>query len=442
MSFNKLVLWPGMLSCCLLSIAMVSTTSAQDEDFESLKQTWAELEEKITETQAAIDGGDVAAEADFRDLVDQANTLIGQLRETGIESLNKNANNKNVVRTLMGIMVNDAAFKRDKEVIQLGHELIKNGINPRYFEVAAESDRLNIKAREIFEELSLRLEETNQDDLPQVKLTTTKGEILLELFENEAPNTVANFINLIEREFYDGIAFHRVVEGFMAQTGCPNGNGMGGPGYTIPCECYTPSARRHFTGSLSMAKSPARDSGGSQFFLTFSRRQNLDGQHTVFGRVVSGWDVLDRLTRTHEGSPEVKIPGVENDKIVSAKVIRKRDHKYKLRKTGEPDERDEKDQPPVEAPSTEPEMVDENSEESVADESAKDDAAKDNVDEDNNEGDDGVPQEPESSEGKSEESGGEPTESESSEAEPSSEPDSEESEESGGKETEDDNNEE
>ena len=117
-------------------------------------------------------------------------------------------------------------------------------------------------------EQALREAEAKADNLPRVVLETSQGTIVLELFENEAPNTVANFIHLVENKFYDGLVFHRVLANFMAQGGCPKGNGTGGPGWTIACECYKDDARRHFRGSLSMAHR-GRDTGGSQFFLTF-----------------------------------------------------------------------------------------------------------------------------------------------------------------------------
>jgi cyclophilin family peptidyl-prolyl cis-trans isomerase len=173
-------------------------------------------------------------------------------------------------------------------------------------------------------EQQIREAEAKADDLPRVLLKTSKGDITLELFENEAPNTVANFISLVEKGFYKGIVFHRVMDGFMAQGGCPNGNGSGGPGYTIPDEVNTPNFRKHFRGSLSMAKTAAPDSGGSQFFLTFVPTTHLDGLHTVFGRVIDGIDVLAKLRRVQpgkEGQPEP-------DKILEAKVLRKREHPY------------------------------------------------------------------------------------------------------------------
>lgn len=162
--------------------------------------------------------------------------------------------------------------------------------------------------------------------LPQVRLTTSRGEILLELFENEAPNTVANFISLVEEGYYDGLKFHRVIPWFMAQGGCPNTRagaaglpGQGGPGYRIECECFAENARRHFAGSLSMAHA-GRDTGGSQFFITHlpTPLLNVDYHpeiaHTVFGRVVEGMDVVAAL--------EI------GDVIESAEVVRKRNHPY------------------------------------------------------------------------------------------------------------------
>jgi cyclophilin family peptidyl-prolyl cis-trans isomerase len=117
-----------------------------------------------------------------------------------------------------------------------------------------------------------------------------------------------------------------VIGGFMAQGGDPTGTGTGGPGYAVACECGNPGARKHFLGSLSMAHA-GKNTGGSQFFLTFAPTEHLDGKHTVFGRVIEGFDVLPKLQRTQddEGRP---VPGVEPDKIVKAEVLRKRAHPY------------------------------------------------------------------------------------------------------------------
>jgi len=183
-------------------------------------------------------------------------------------------------------------------------------------EQALETERPKVEA-----EMAKRTAEEKADDLPRVKIETSKGTIVVELFENEAPNAVANFISLVEKHFYDGTVFHRVIPQFMAQGGDPKGTGSGGPGYSIACECELPGARKHFLGSLSMAHA-GKDTGGSQFFLTFRPTEHLDGKHTVFGRVIEGLDVLPKIQRT-EG-PMAGLP----DKIVKAEVIRKRDHAY------------------------------------------------------------------------------------------------------------------
>ncbi len=179
-------------------------------------------------------------------------------------------------------------------------------------------------------EQAIRGAESKADDLPRVLIKTNKGDMEVELFENEAPNTVANFITLVEKGFYNGLTFHRVLEHFMAQGGDPKGDGSGGPGYKIACECYQPNHRLHFRGSLSMAHA-GRDTGGSQFFITFVPTSHLDGVHTVFGRVIKGMDVLAKIQRR---DPEGRDPP-DADKIIEAKVLRKRPHEYVVKKSGE-----------------------------------------------------------------------------------------------------------
>jgi len=186
----------------------------------------------------------------------------------------------------------------------------------------------------VTEEMTKRAAEAKADDLPRVKITTTKGDVVVELFENEAPNTVANFISLVEKGFYDGTPFHRVIGGFMAQGGDPTGTGTSGPGYAIECEVGNPGARKHFLGTLSMAHA-GPNTGGSQFFLTFRPTDHLDGKHTVFGRVIEGFDVLPKITRT-EGE---MASGAPPDKIVKAVVVRKRDHAYEPKTLPDPRKR-------------------------------------------------------------------------------------------------------
>jgi peptidyl-prolyl cis-trans isomerase B (cyclophilin B) len=119
-------------------------------------------------------------------------------------------------------------------------------------------------------------------------LKTSKGDIKLKLFADKAPLTVANFVNLSKRGYYDGLTFHRVIADFMIQGGCPNGTGTGGPGYRFEDEC-TPAAKHDAPGKLSMANA-GPGTNGSQFFITHIATPWLDGRHTVFGEVVDGAD--------------------------------------------------------------------------------------------------------------------------------------------------------
>ena len=139
----------------------------------------------------------------------------------------------------------------------------------------------------------------------EATIETHEGKIVLELNFKEAPNTVANFVDLASKGFYDGLTFHRVIPGFMIQGGDPEGKGTGGPGYTIDNE---PNALKHETGVISMANR-GPDTNGSQFFTTQLPQPHLDGKHTVFGKVISGQDVVCRIE--------------PNDPIINIKIVEK-----------------------------------------------------------------------------------------------------------------------
>ncbi|MBM7856074.1 peptidyl-prolyl cis-trans isomerase B (cyclophilin B) [Desulfohalotomaculum tongense] len=130
--------------------------------------------------------------------------------------------------------------------------------------------------------------------MKKAKIETEHGEIIIELFEKDAPGTVKNFESLIKKGFYDGLTFHRVIPGFVAQGGCPYGTGTGGPGYTIKCETEG-NPNKHVRGAVSMAHA-GKDTGGSQFFICYEAQPHLDGVHTVFGQVVKGMEVVDKIT--------------------------------------------------------------------------------------------------------------------------------------------------
>jgi len=131
--------------------------------------------------------------------------------------------------------------------------------------------------------------------MSQAILKTNKGDMLIEFYDNDAPNTVQNFHKLAQSGFYNGLKFHRVIPGFVAQGGCPNGNGSGGPGYQIKCELNGEN-QFHDKGVLSMAHA-GRDTGGSQFFICHNRQntQHLDRNHTCFGKVIEGLDLVDQI---------------------------------------------------------------------------------------------------------------------------------------------------
>lgn len=132
-------------------------------------------------------------------------------------------------------------------------------------------------------------------NMKKAEIHTRKRIMTLELFDDDAPGTVENFIKLAKEGFYDGLDFHRVIPDFMIQGGCPNGNGTGGPGYSIDCE-LNGDKQYHDKGVISMAHR-GRNTGGSQFFICMNREntQHLDRQHTVFGKVIEGIEVIDDI---------------------------------------------------------------------------------------------------------------------------------------------------
>ncbi len=138
------------------------------------------------------------------------------------------------------------------------------------------------------------------------EIITEKGVMKVEFYENDAPNTVDNFIKLSKQGFYNGLTFHRVIPDFVIQGGCPDGTGAGGPGYTIDCETDGGN-QYHDRGVLSMAHA-GRNTGGSQFFICHSRNNtaHLDGVHTCFGKVYEGLDVIDDI-RVGDKILEIKI---------------------------------------------------------------------------------------------------------------------------------------
>ena len=158
---------------------------------------------------------------------------------------------------------------------------------------------------------------TTSNSPVKVKLETTKGDIVIELY-NEMPITSGNFEKLVKQGFYNGLIFHRVISGFMIQGGDPTGTGTGGPGYTINDEYTNTNLDQNLRGTIAMAKSSAPNSAGSQFFINVADNHFLDGKYSVFGKVVEGMDVVDAIAQVQTDSNDKPL---EDVKIIKAEVI-------------------------------------------------------------------------------------------------------------------------
>ncbi len=371
------------------------------EQYSELRAQWKEVDEELKSAIGKLrfaQGGDLEkAKQEYIELVAKANQTLADLRDAALAVYKeKPGEDRQVTRVLIGLAANDVRRDQFDSAMETAQVLLDNGCDDKLlynlagkaaycmdqFETAEDLLKKAEEAKSLDEEGSAYLEDVpdakqrwtreaklrqaeakaeGDAKLPRVKIETTKGDVVVELFENEAPDTVGNFVSLVEDGFYDGRTFHRVLPGFMAQTGCPVGDGSGGPGYRIPCECYKEGARKHFRGTLSMAHS-GRDTGGSQLFLTFRRTGHLDGvteeelkaelaelpktgrrkgHHTVFGRIVEGMDVLAKIKRRSPGHQSLPTP----DKIVKATVLNKRDHEYKPEKVEPAEEKPTKVDP-------------------------------------------------------------------------------------------------
>lgn len=340
---------------------MAADPGAVQQDYAKLRADWDAVNAQLNgladrfRTAPATEREGIRAE--YAEVVAKANALLPQLRDAGIAAYKAAPNqDRDLLGLLVGIVANDVRCDRCDQALQLARLLIDSGcpekgiLGPagiaayacdefaaaqQYLTLAKDADALEDDgsvcltdvafATKLWgKEQEIRRQEAAANDLPRVLLKTSQGDMVVELYENEAPQTVDNFVSLVEKGFYNGLSFHRVLPGFMAQGGCPRGDGGGGPGYEIYCECYAPNHRNHFRGTLSMAHA-GRDTGGSQFFLTFRRTPHLDGRHTVFGRVVEGIDILAKLQRIDPSAGGRK---PQPDRIVEAKMLRKRDHEY------------------------------------------------------------------------------------------------------------------
>jgi cyclophilin family peptidyl-prolyl cis-trans isomerase len=351
------------LACSPLNLAAQEASSpSAREAFEEAALEWREYLKKLRAHNVKFLSAPPAEtstyQAQWAQLLAQGRTeVVPKLRRTALAAFQEAPNtNPNLSLLLLNILADDVKRDSYQEALDLGSALIADrfgmpevldhtgvaafalhefDLAREYLEQARDRGVLSDQGRllltnldqtqRLWEKELAQREIDAESNLPRVELETTKGKVVLELFEDHAPDTVGNFISLVEEGFYRDLLFHRVLPGFMAQTGCPSGDGSGGPGYRIYCETDRPERRYHFRGSLSMAKGQQKHTGGSQFFITFLPTPHLNDQHTVFGRVIEGMEVVDQLQRR---DPE-KLDAHEPDRLRSATVIRKRPHEYR-----------------------------------------------------------------------------------------------------------------
>lgn len=157
-----------------------------------------------------------------------------------------------------------------------------------------------------------------QNQGTKVKLETSKGDIVIQLYDKQMPITIANFEKLVNQGFYNGIIFHRVINGFMIQGGDPEGTGIGGPGYTIKDEYTHTALDENLRGTIAMAKSQSPNSAGSQFFINLIDNHFLDNGYSVFGKVIQGMDVVDAIAKVQTDSNDKPLEDVT---IIKAEII-------------------------------------------------------------------------------------------------------------------------
>jgi cyclophilin family peptidyl-prolyl cis-trans isomerase len=341
--------------------------SPKNEQFDQVFQCWKASLRELADLRVRYRGGSAAERTTIQALwqqrVAEAGAMLQELISAARQAFAEAPNaDPRVTDLLVGIVAEWNLRDDYEKATDLGNFLIAHGCKNQqvlefagiaafavaqfdtaetYLRRAQEGRKLSPTAQSALSQIGyckeawarekkIRQAEAQADDLPRVLLKTSRGDIIVELFENEAPNTVANFLSLVEKGFYNELVLHRVLPGFMAQGGDPNGDGSGGPGYFIPAEFTRAEHRLHFRGSLAMARSEPPDSAGSQFYLMFVPKPSLDGKYTVFGRMIQGFDVLAKLERIDPSRPSRIAP----DKILEAKVLRKRPHEYEVKKAG------------------------------------------------------------------------------------------------------------
>jgi len=325
-----------------------------EQAYDRFREFRIELLSRIRDSQSltSFERGEIFREASIR-----SDELLQETITAAETALAANPNNAQVRRFLLLIVKKSYEADRFELSARLGRLLLDHGSSntgllavvahsllesgkiddaKEYYLAADKANVLDQKGKAYLEhidvykatyevEQQLRKKDAEKGDLPRVLLRTTRGDVILELFEDEALNVVANFVHLVDEGFYDGLEFYRVMRGYGAVAGCPNNDGTGDPGHHLLHQ--SGASRGHFRGTVSMI--PDRNNRiGSRFLISFRMTGNsrFNGKYPVFGRVVEGLDVVMRFNDTN---PDIDRGGIEPDRILHAEVIRRRNHPYR-----------------------------------------------------------------------------------------------------------------
>ncbi len=298
--------------------------------FVDLMNDWKSLELKFKAKEAEHKNASFARkseiETEYVGLVEEAKAIVPVLRKAAVASYEKEPNkDESVVRFLVGALTDDLSKDQFDDFFALGEVLIKGKVEMKHLEAISSSKRLNsFGIDESVKELIARYKEAEKNDLPRALIKTSYGDIELELFEDAAPNHVANFINLVtEKKYYNSTTWHRVEPGLkVIQAGIP-ADGTPRIDYVLEAEFDNPNRRLHFKGALGAAQKPNDvNSASDEFYIVTDKQDGFNGRYTVFGRVISGMEFVNQVTK--------------GDKIISVEITRKRDHDYQPKKYDPP----------------------------------------------------------------------------------------------------------
>lgn len=369
---------PKKLGLCLLLLSLMATgrVSGQDapaapapaastnpaEQFEAVRAQWAKFALELDKARYRVNNCPPEQKNEavlaYDTLLEQGNELLHLFSDSAVAAFEADPTNAEAERYLKIMIEHTLTADRYESVVRMAKAVIEHGKPDaklyeqagiaafelgeldeaeKYFVDAAKLGELGDDAKakrdsipewreKLAREAKYREAEAAADNLPRVTITTTKGDIVLELYEDQAPNTVANFIALAERKFYNGLEFFRVQNNFAAVAGCPLNRGTGGPGHEILCETDRDDRRAAMRGTISMANA-GRGRCGSLFFIALASSgvNHSEANNPVFGRVISGMDIVERLRRV---DPDTTSKDFGRDRILDTRVDRRREHEY------------------------------------------------------------------------------------------------------------------